>query len=183
MVASIDIYNHPDWFYCRTLRSWMRKAVCVRYQQMAARAAEADNGYAGGTGNIAFDRRLSCLDCEQGREIAKGGMDMEEVKRQPGRPKKDRTKPKLKYPCRDCGVREAVDKNGKPLIHGRCNVCHKLAIDRANKRKAGVITLNFAGYEGALDALKKRAKAQFRGLEQQIMWDLIHMAAEKGGTS
>jgi hypothetical protein len=233
MVASIDIYNHPDWFYCDTLRSWMRRAQCVAYQRMARDAGDPGKVM---LASVAQDRVFSCLECAQGRDIArnapktnpktrnnrKGAQTMEIVNNPPpyaddapvctvcgrpavsakGTPMRNNLCPEcyaekrrantakkaadkatsaapapLKHPCKRCGEREVMtDRKGNLMPSGVCNVCFSDVLREAKERKQHKVELDFNPYPQVLTAIKERATAQFRTLQAQIMWDLIHNA-------
>jgi len=59
----------PDYFYCQKLSAWLKRSKCVEYQDLA-KHVDANNFYSGRP-DVAYARKLSCLDCAEGREIKK----------------------------------------------------------------------------------------------------------------
>jgi hypothetical protein len=189
-MTQIDIHNHPDWFFCESQHAWINKKWCVKYQEWAAQAKE--NKGPGMFNFMVAVREVSCGDCEQGRKILEQWKEKTEMPKEVGKSKeKSKLNAKqlnrlisdspviaLRYPCSDCGIREAVDRNGKPLVHGRCNECHKIAIAKASERKKMVVTLNFKDHPQVFETLEKRADDQLRTVEAQMMWDLLQAAGE-----
>jgi len=72
-MEAIDIYKHPDFFYCNRLKAWMMKKRCLEYQTMASRAGVFRRGFNKTAMNN--ERALSCGDCEQGKEVKKDGRE------------------------------------------------------------------------------------------------------------
>jgi rubredoxin len=72
--------QYPDYFYCKTLSAWMRKSLCVEYQVLAKKPYQRVD-FLRGTYFKSADRDLSCINCQQGKEIAR------EFKSLPDKPK------------------------------------------------------------------------------------------------
>lgn len=67
MDPETDFKADPGYFQCIPQKAWLRRELCVKYQDAAARADDhRGNAYICING---YDRMLTCLDCEQGRQI------------------------------------------------------------------------------------------------------------------
>ena len=65
--SEFDFKNDPAYFECRRQCAWMRRLLCVQYQEMALKISDCEqSAYMRGN-----NRALTCLDCEQGRQIRK----------------------------------------------------------------------------------------------------------------
>lgn len=65
--ACAQVMDGPEYFYCEARKCRMRRALCLKYQRLAAQARESF--YFSNRSVLAWDRALTCLDCKQGREI------------------------------------------------------------------------------------------------------------------
>ena len=206
------LLNDPEYFECERLRCVMKKSACMENQEQAGRAGSI---YAANRrrGYLCSDRELSCGDCAQGKGIrAEIGGQMSEVSRE-GKGKEEMMEDnkdmtglemaeklnELKYPCRECGEREAVvsKKTGRPL-HWMCRECFgdKIRDTAKRKREAGIsrkkpekpekpvedligtetppdhcVTIDFGEYAQVLEAMREKARAEVRSVEEQIIWE------------
>jgi len=70
--SEFDFKNDPAYFECMRQCAWLRRLLCVQYQEMALQTSgRTKNAYNTYVRMCGYNQMITCLDCEQGRQIRK----------------------------------------------------------------------------------------------------------------
>lgn len=68
--SNTDLSSDSNYIKCDRYHAIIKRSTCLLYQSVAKEADNPNCGFVGYKLDIAFDRKLSCLKCDMGRQVA-----------------------------------------------------------------------------------------------------------------